>query len=90
MTKQELLGKLSEKSGLPKKDVDSILDALTEVITEDVYNNNQEIAIPALGKFIRQTSEARMGRNPSTGEPVNILAKKKVIFKAASTLKGNA
>lgn len=87
MNKPELIASLATKSGLSKTDVTSVLDALTEVVTENVYQINDTVSIPGLGIFKQKTSSARTGRNPSTGEVVQVSAKTKVVFSASSSLK---
>ena len=87
MTKPELLGLLAEKSGVSKQNVDEVFDSLIEVITEKVHQGGDTVSIPGLGTFKQKVSAARTGRNPRTGESVQIAAKKKVVFSAASALK---
>lgn len=87
MTKPELLGLLAEKSGVSKQNVDEVFDVLIEVITEKVHGEGDTVSIPGLGTFKQKVTNARTGRNPRTGESVQIAAKKKVVFSAASALK---
>lgn len=87
MTKPELLEKLSAKSEISKTDVDSVLEALTEVLKEDVLGNGDAVNIPGLGAFKQKETAARTGRNPRTGESVQIAAKKKLVFKPAASMK---
>ena len=86
MNKQELITKIAEKSNLSKKDAAAGLDALTSTITEALKAEGK-LAIPSLGTFELREHAARTGKNPRTGEKVEISAKKVPAFKAAKALK---
>ena len=86
MNKQELIAKIAEKSNLSKKDAAAALTALTDVITEALKAEGK-LAIPSLGTFELRERAARTGKNPRTGEKVEISAKKVPAFKAAKALK---
>ncbi len=86
MTKAELLDGLVQATDLSKKDINTVLDALVLAISHAV-SCGQEVSIPDLGKFTRVEKSARMGRNPKTGEALEIAAKKAPIFKAAKAFK---
>ncbi|WP_439647041.1 HU family DNA-binding protein, partial [Chromobacterium alticapitis] len=85
MTKAELIAILSDKSGLNKADVLRVLGAFDEVLL-DTLADNGELSIMA-GKFKVKESAARTGRNPKTGETIQIPAKRKVAFVASKPLK---
>lgn len=86
MTKSQLMTYLAEKSGLPKKDVVSFIDLLTETAYDEVKNNG-EFTLPGLGKLVKKHRNARMGRNPATGETIQIPAKTVVKFRVAKAAK---
>ena len=86
MTKPELIAKIAEKTNLSKKQAAAALDALTGTITETLKAEGK-LAIPSLGTFEVKERAARTGRNPQTGEKVEISAKKIPAFKAAKALK---
>ena len=86
MNKQELISKIAEKSNLSKKDAAAGLDALTSTITEALKAEGK-LAIPSIGTFELREHAARTGKNPRTGEKVEISAKKVPAFKAAKALK---
>ena len=86
MNKQELITKIAEKSNLSKKDAAAALTALTDVITEALKAEGK-LAIPSLGTFELRERAARTGKNPRTGEKVEIAAKKVPAFKPAKALK---
>ena len=86
MTKSELLNSLAEKSGLSKKDVATLMEAMAEMAYSEVKNSG-EFTIPGIGKLVKKHREARMGRNPATGEQIQIAAKTVVKFRVAKAAK---
>lgn len=87
MNKQELITSISAKTEeISKKDIESIINALTETITTELQNGG-EVAIPNFGKFSVTERAERMGRNPATGQDLLIPASKAPKFKASSVLK---
>jgi len=86
MTKSELIGKLAESGDLTKKQADLVLNTLVDSIVKTVRKGDA-LKIPNLGTFRRRNLKARMGRNPQTGVPIKIPARKKVAFTAAKTFK---
>jgi DNA-binding protein HU-beta len=86
MTKSQLVQKLSEESELSKKQADTVLQALVELTVGSVRKGDP-VKIPGLGTFRKVQTKARMGRNPQTGEPIKIPARKKVRFSVAKTFK---
>ena len=86
MNKQELISKIAEKASISKKDAAAALAALTATITEEL-KAGEKIAIPNLGSFEVRERAARTGKNPRTGEAVEIAAKKLPAFKPAKALK---
>jgi DNA-binding protein HU-beta len=86
MTKSQLVQKLAETSELSKKQADAVLQTLVEVTVNSV-KKGEPVKIPGLGTFRKVQTKARMGRNPQTGEPIKIPARKKVRFSVAKTFK---
>lgn len=86
MTKSQLLTELSEKAGLSKKEVSSVMDGLVELLYSEVKKNG-EFTIPGVGKMVKKKRAARMGRNPATGEEIKIPAKTVVKFRVAKAAK---
>lgn len=84
MTKSELLTYMAKKSGLSKK-------AAGEFIQELVFLSYKEakkaFVFPGLGKLVLVDRKARLGRNPKTGETIQIPAKKVVKFRIAKQAK---
>ena len=86
MNKAELITTVSEKSGVNKKDSTAVLDALIESITE-ALKAKDKVALVGFGTFETQEREARVGRNPKTGEEMQIEATVVPKFKAGKSLK---
>ena len=94
ITKTNLVDKIANKSGLTKKDSKAALDALLEVIPETLAEEAQKssderakIQLIGFGSFEVRDRSARKGRNPQTGEEMQIPARKVPAFKASKNLK---
>ena len=86
MNKTELIAAIAEKAGLTKKDAERALNATIDSIAAALAEG-QKVQIAGLGSFEVKTREARTGRNPQTGETIQIAAAKLPAFKAAKALK---
>ena len=86
MTKAQLVAKLAEGGGVSRKQADDILNSLIDNVVKTV-KKGESVKIPGLGIFRLRKMKARMGRNPQTGEPIKIPARKKVGFSVAKTFK---
>ena len=86
MNKQGLISKIAEKTNLSKKDAAVALTTLIDTITETLKAEGK-VAIPSLGTFEIKERAARTGKNPRTGEKVEISAKRVPAFKPAKALK---
>lgn len=86
MTKSETLQALADKLGKTRKEVAEILEALVALAYAETKKSG-EFTIPGLGKLVKKHREARMGRNPATGESIQIAAKTVVKFRVAKAAK---
>src|SRR4051812_17566316 len=86
MTKNELVRELAEDFELPRKQMAELLEALLEKMTA-VLKSGEKVALPPFGQFKVRDRAARIARNPQTGEPVKVPAKKVLRFTAARPLK---
>ena len=86
MTKNELAQKVAESAGLDAGQAKNAVDATFEAITRELGNGG-EVAVSGFGKFSVSDRAAREGRNPATGEKMQIAASKAARFSAASALK---
>ena len=86
MNKNELISKVAGQTGYTKKDTGAVIDAVIEAIIDTVASG-EKISIVGFGTFAVAEREARTGRNPKTGEEIEIAASKSPKFKAGSALK---
>ena len=86
MTKAELVNAMAEKAGLSKTDAEGALKAFTEAIT-DALKAGDKVALVGFGTFSVGERSARTGKNPQTGEAIEIAAAKVPKFKAGKALK---
>lgn len=84
MTKSAILGHLAQKSDLSKKQVADLIDNLLTLATKEAKN---VFILPGFGRLVLANRKARMGRNPQTGEPIKIPAKRVVKFRLSKSLK---
>ena len=86
MTKSETLNALAEKLGKTRKEVAEMVEALVNLAYAEAKNSG-EFTIPGLGKLLKKHRDARMGRNPATGESIKIPAKTVCKFRVAKAAK---
>jgi len=83
---RQLAATLAEKHEMPKKLASAVLDDLVELVAEHLKNGDK-VRITGLGILQVRSRPARTGRNPATGEPIEIKASKKIAFRPAKDLK---
>ena len=86
MNKTELIAAMAEKTELSRKDAEKALKAFTEVVEEEL-KKGEKIQLVGFGTFEVSERAAREGRNPQTGETMQIAASKSPKFKAGKALK---
>ena len=86
MNKTELVEAIASSTELTKTDVDKVVTALVEVVT-DALAKGDKVSLKGFGNFEVRTRSERTGRNPRTGETMTIAAIKAPAFKASSALK---
>ena len=84
MTKSQIMSALAEKCGMKKKEAVAFVDELVKLAYKEAKNG---FTIPGLGKLIIVNRKARLGRNPATGEPIQIPAKRVLKFRIAKAAK---
>jgi DNA-binding protein HU-beta len=84
MTKSQIADHLAGKSGVTKKTATELLDNLAALAYKEAKN---AFTLPGIGKLVLSHRKARIGRNPQTGEPIKIPAKKVVKFRVAKAAK---
>jgi len=86
MTKAEFVSKVAEKTELTKADSEKAVNAFLETVTETLKSGDK-VVFTGFGSFEVTERAAREGRNPSTGEKLQIKASKAPKFKAGKGLK---
>ena len=86
MNKKQLIGKISSSMNLSKADAERQFDGITEIILS-CLKNDEQVKIAGFGTYKVAKRKARVGRNPRTGEQIQIGASQKVKFLPAKALK---
>ena len=84
MTKSQIQAELAQRTGLQKKDVKALLDEQASLAYAEAANG---FTIQGIGKLVLVNRKARQGRNPATGEIIQIPAKTAVKFRVAKVAK---
>lgn len=86
MKKSDLVDAISGKAGVPKAQVQQMVDDVFDLIA-DGLSKGEKIDLRGFGTFSVRDSAARTGRNPQTGEPISIPARRVPGFKPGKELK---
>ncbi len=86
MNKNELAGAVAEKTGMGKGEAGAAVEAVFQVISETLQGGG-DVRVLGFGNFVVQQRAATTGRNPMTGQPVDIPAKRVPKFSAGKGLK---
>ena len=86
MKKSEMIEVLSSKTDLSKADAEKMFNATFDLFKEELAKGNK-VSVAGFGTFKISERAAREGRNPQTGETIQIAASKSVSFKAGTELK---
>ena len=86
MNKSDLASAMAEDAGITKSSAIKALDAMTNAI-KSALRAGDKVSIPGFGTFQAKHRSARMGRNPATGESIQIAASNSPSFKAGKALK---
>jgi len=86
MNKGEFVDAVAAKGDMSKGDAASAVDAVLEAVT-DAMKDGEQVTLVGFGTFLVRKREARTGRNPRTGEPLQIAASNVPSFKAGKALK---
>ena len=84
LTKSQIAAAIADKNGLTKKQAAEILDHLALLAYKNAKNT---FTLPGLGKLVLVNRKARIGRNPATGQQIQIPAKRVVKFRVAKAAK---
>jgi integration host factor subunit alpha len=86
MTKQDLVENIRANCNLQRKEAEAIMTSVLDIIKESLASG-EEVKLSGFGKFVVQQKRDRTGRNPQTGEPLTITARKILTFKPSTLLK---
>lgn len=86
MNKADLVAQVAESAQLPKKEVGKVVEAVFETISE-ALRNGEKVQLVGFGNFEVRERSARKGRNPQTGEEIDIPASKVPAFKPGKALR---
>jgi len=86
MNKNDLASAMAEDAGITKSSAIKALDSMTNAI-KSALRAGDKVSIPGFGTFQAKHRSARMGRNPATGESIQIAASNSPSFKAGKALK---
>ncbi|WP_257254520.1 MULTISPECIES: HU family DNA-binding protein [unclassified Endozoicomonas] len=86
MRKPELVNAIADQADLTKEQANQALNALIEVITS-ALKEEDTVSLVGFGTFLQRSRAARTGKNPQTGEPIEIAASNTVAFKPGKSLK---
>jgi DNA-binding protein HU-beta len=86
MTKADLLAAVAAKANVPSAEADRVIQAFVDLVVESAKKGDK-VSWPGFGSFSTSKRQARTGRNPRTGEPVQIAASTAMKFSPSSTLK---
>lgn len=86
MTKAELVEEVYEAVGFSKKDSAQLVDLVFETIKETL-EDGEKLKVSGFGNFVVREKKSRIGRNPQTGEEIEISARKVLTFKPSQVLK---
>lgn len=86
MTKSDLADAITERIGYPQKESGEILEHIFETM-KSALETGEPVKISGFGTFNVKTKKSRRGRNPQTGEAIELSARKVLIFKASALLK---
>lgn len=90
MTKTELVAAIAERTGVSKADVERTMNGFQDIVMQKVAAGGDKVTIPGFLSFEQTDRAARKGRNPQTGEEIDVPASKAVKISAGAKLKAVA
>ena len=87
MNKAQLVARVAGKSGVTQVDVKKVVDALTDTVKDVVID--ESVTLVGFGTFSTKYMPARTGRNPQSGDAIQIAGKNKIVFKPGKDFKDN-
>jgi Bacterial nucleoid DNA-binding protein len=84
LSKSQIAAEIADKAGIKKKQASEILEIIAQLAYKNAKNT---FTLPGIGKLVLVNRKARQGRNPATGETIQIPAKRVVKFRVAKACK---
>ncbi len=88
MTKVDIVSSVYEKVGFSKKEAVRVVETIFDIVKE-ALERGEKIKISGFGNFVVRNKRARRGRNPQTGDDIEISARKILTFKPSQVLKND-
>ena len=86
MTKADIIDSVHSKIGLSKKESAEIVEAVFDTM-KDILERGEKIKISGFGNFVVRDKKSRIGRNPQTGDEIEICARRVLTFRPSQVLK---
>jgi integration host factor subunit alpha len=86
MTKADIIESVNKKVGLSKRESTRIVDTVFDII-KSTLEKEENVKVSGFGNFVVRRKRTRRGRNPQTGDEIEITARKVLTFKASPVLK---
>lgn len=86
MTKAEIISDVFDKVGLPKQDAEEIVETILDTIKQKL-KDGENVKLSGFGNFVIRKKNSRVGRNPKTGQQIEITPRKVVSFKPSMIFK---
>lgn len=86
MTKADIVEVVHNRTGFSKKESSEAVESILEILKEEL-ENGQKVKLSGFGNFVIRQKDVRKGRNPKTGEEMEITARKVLTFKPSQKLK---
>jgi integration host factor subunit alpha len=86
MTKADIVANVYEKVGFSKKEAVRVVEALFNIV-KDALERGEKVKISGFGNFVVRNKRARRGRNPQTGDDIEISPRKILSFRPSQVLK---
>lgn len=86
MTKADIVSEVFEKVGLPKQEAEELVEMILDIIKQTL-KEGETVKLSGFGNFIVRSKNARKGRNPKTGEEIEITPRRVVSFRPSMIFK---
>jgi integration host factor subunit alpha len=86
MTKKDLANILNKSLGISLKETSRIVDKFFDIIVKNL-SDGKDVKLPGFGSIKIQERKSRLGRNPTTGDPIEIGERKAIVFRPSKDLK---